>query len=106
ILSNLGMLKDGKLCLGGLLLLGKNPQQFRPTFTIQCVSVVGNSISTNEFRDKEDPFSGNLKELYEKTLSFITRNLKKIQKSKSFNSQAVLEIPIETIEELLVNSII
>lgn len=68
--------------------------------------MVGNSISTNEFRDKEDPFSGNLKELYEKTLSFITRNLKKIQKSKSFNSQAVLEIPIETIEELLVNSII
>lgn len=106
ILSNLGMLKDGKISLGGLLLFGKNPQQFRPTFTVQCVSVVGNEISSNEFRDKEEPFTGNLKELYDKTLSFITRNLKKIQKEESFNSQSELEIPIETIEELLVNALI
>ena len=106
ILSNLGMLKDGKISLGGLLLFGKNPQQFRPTFTVQCVSIVGNEISSNEFRDKEEPFTGNLKELYDKTLSFITRNLKKIQKEESFNSQSELEIPIETIEELLVNALI
>ncbi len=106
ILSNLGMLKDGKISLGGLLLFGKSPQQFRPTFTVQCVSVVGNEISSNEFRDKEEPFTGNLKELYHKTLSFITRNLKKIQKEESFNSQSELEIPIGTIEELLVNALI
>ncbi len=106
ILSNLGMLKDGKISLGGLLLFGKNPQQFRPTFTVQCVSVIGNTISTNEFRDKEEPFTGNLKELYDKTLSFITRNLKKVQREESFNSQSELEIPIETIEELLVNALI
>ncbi len=106
ILSNLGMLKDGKISLGGLLLFGKNPQQFRPTFTVQCVSVVGNEISSNEFRDKEEPFTGNLKDLYNQTLSFITRNLKKVQKEESFNSQSELEIPIETIEELLVNALI
>ncbi len=106
VLSNLGMLKDGKISLGGLLLFGKNPQQFRPTFTVQCVSIVGNEISSNEFRDKEDPFTGNLKDLYDKTLSFITRNLKKIQKEDGFNSQSELEIPIETIEELLVNALI
>lgn len=106
ILSNLGMLKDGKISLGGLLLFGKNPQQFRPTFTVQCVSVVGNEISSNEFRDKEEPFTGNLKDLYNQTLSFITRNLKKVQKEESFNSQSELEISIETIEELLVNALI
>lgn len=106
ILSNLGMLKDGKISLGGLLLFGKNPQQFRPTFTVQCVSVVGNEISSNEFRDKEEPFIGNLKELYNQTLSFITRNLNKVQKEESFNSQSKLEIPIQTIEELLVNALI
>jgi len=106
VLSNLGMLKEGNLTLGGLLLFGKNPQQYRPTFTVQCVSIVGNDISSNEYRDKEDPFTGNLKELYEKTLSFITRNLRKIQKENSFNSPSVLEIPIETIEELLVNALI
>ncbi len=106
VLTNLGMLKEGKLSLGGLLLFGKNPQQFRPTFTVQCVSFVGNHISSNEFRDKENPFSGNLKELYQKTLSFITRNLRKIQVSDGFNSLSELEIPIATIEELLVNALI
>ncbi len=106
ILSNLGMLNDGKISLGGLLLLGKNPQQFRPTLTVQCVSVVGNETSSNQFRDKEDPFSGNLKKLYNKTLSFITRNLRKVQVKDGFNSQSEMEIPIETIEELLANALI
>ena len=32
ILSNHGMLKDGKISLGGLLLFGKHPQHFRPLF--------------------------------------------------------------------------
>lgn len=106
VLSNLRMIKEGTLSLGGLLLFGKNPQQFRPTFTVQCVSFIGNDISSNEYRDKEEPFSGNLKELYEKTLSFITRNLRKVQLKKGFNTPAELEIPIETIEELLVNALI
>jgi len=106
LLSNMGMLKNGSLSLGGLLLFGKNPQQYRPTFTVQCVSIVGNDISSKDYRDKEDPFTGNLQELYEKTLSFITRNLKKIQQGDSFNSPSVLELPIETIEELLVNAFV
>lgn len=106
VLSNLGMIKEGKLSLGGLLLFGKNPQKLRPTFTVQCVSFVGNDISSTEYRDKEEPFTGNLKELYEKTLSFITRNLKKKQIKEGFNSQPELEIPIQTIEELLVNALI
>lgn len=106
VLTNLGMIKEGNLSLGCLLLFGKNPQQFRPTYTVQCVSIVGNDISSKEYRDKEDPFSGNLKELYHKTLSFITRNLRKVQIKEGFNSQPELEIPIESIEELLVNALI
>ncbi len=100
------MLKDGNLSLAGLLLFGKNPQLFRPTFTVQCVSVVGNDISSNKYRDKEEPFTGNLKEIYKKTLSFITRNLRKIQSKDGFNSLADLEISIEAIEELLINTLI
>ncbi len=106
LLSNMGMLRNGNLSLGGLLLFGKNPQQYRPTFTVQCVSIVGNDISSKDYRDKEDPFTGNLQELYKKTLSFVTRNLKKIQNEEGFNSPSVLEIPIETIEELLVNTLV
>ena len=102
----MGMLKNGNLSLGGLLLFGKNPQQYRATFTVQCVSIVGNDISSKNYRDKEDPFTGNIQKLYKNTLSFITRNLKKIQKNKGFNSPSALELPLETIEELLVNALI
>jgi predicted HTH transcriptional regulator len=73
------MLKEGNISLGALLLFGKHPQQYRPTFTVQCISFVGNEISSNKYRDKEDPFTGNLKQLYDKTLSFVTRNLKKFR---------------------------
>ena len=106
LLSNMAMLKNDNLTLAGLLLFGKNPQHYRPMFTVQCVSFVGDEISSKNFRDKEDPFSGNLQELYEKTISFITRNLKKVQIGESFNSPAELELPIETIEELLVNALV
>ncbi len=106
VLSNLGMIKEGNVSLGALLLFGKLPQQYRPTFTVQCISFVGNEISSNKYRDKEDPFTGNLKQLYDKTLSFVTRNLKKVQVESGFNSPAELEIPLETIEELLVNSLV
>lgn len=100
------MTKDNKLTLAGLLLLGKEPQKFKPLFTVQCVSYIGNEVSASSYRDKEDPFSGNLEQLYQRSLSFITRNLRKIQKEESFNSRPVLELPLETIEELLVNALV
>ena len=106
VLSNLGMLKDGKISLGGLLLFGKNPQKFRPTFTVQCTAIKGISIGSNSYENSKEPFTGNLQEVYEKTLSFIVQNLKEFQKEEGFNSKGVLEIPIETIEELLINALV
>ena len=106
LLSNLGMLKYGKISLGALLLFGKNPQQFRPTFTVQCVAVKGISIGSSSYENSKEPFTGNLQEVYEKTLSFIVQNLKEFQKEEGFNSKGVLEIPIETIEELLANALV
>jgi ATP-dependent DNA helicase RecG len=106
LLTNMGMLKDGNLSLGGLLLFGKNPQQFRPTFTVQCIAIKGNDISSNTFRSKKDPFSGSLQELYQRTLSFIVQTLNETQKEESFNSAGQLEIPLATIEELLVNTLV
>ena len=106
ILTNMGFMKDGQLTLAGLLLFGKNPQHFKPAYTVQCVSFVGNEISTTEYRDKEEPFTGNLSELFEQSISFITRNLKKIQVKEGFNTISKLEIPNEPIEEFVVNSLI
>lgn len=104
--ANMGMLKDGNLTLGGLLLFGKNPQAFKPTFTVHCIAFKGNDVSENGYRSKKDPFEGNLKEVYEKTLSFILQNLNETQIDSNFNSQGQLEIPIEAIIELLVNALV
>jgi len=106
ILNNMGFAKDDTVTLAGLLLFGKNPQAFKPLFTVQCISFVGNEITGKEYRDNEPPFEGNLLSLYEKTMTFINRNLHKIQKEESFNSIGQLEIPKEALEELVVNSLI
>lgn len=106
LLSNMGMLKNGNLTLGGLLLFGKNPQLFRPRFTVHCIAIKGNDISTNNYRNKKEPFEGSIDEIYAKTLSFIVQNLKETQTDNDFNSAGKLEIPIETIIELLVNALV
>lgn len=106
ILNNMGFAKNEKLTLAGLLLFGKNPQAFRPVFSVQCISFVGNDVAGTEFRDSEPPFEGNLTELYEQTMRFILRNLHKRQVGESFNILGELEIPREALEELVVNSLI
>jgi len=106
LLSNMGMQKNNSLTLGGLLLFGKNPQQFKPTFTVHCIAVKGNDISSNSYRNKKEPFIGNMQEVYDKTMSFIVQNLKEVQKKEGFNTLGELEIPIETIQELLVNALV
>ncbi len=106
ILNNMGLAKDNKLTLAGLLLFGKKPQAFKPVFSVQCIAFVGNDIAGKEYRDSEPPFEGNLSELYEKTMSFMLRNLRKVQVEESFNSLGELEIPKEALEELVVNALI
>ena len=106
VLNNMGFAKDEKLTLAGLLLFGKKPQAFKPVFSVQCISFVGNDVSGTEFRDSEPPFEGNLTELYEQTMRFILRNLHKVQVEESFNILGGLEIPKEALEELVVNSLI
>ncbi|PIS28586.1 MAG: ATP-dependent DNA helicase [Candidatus Marinimicrobia bacterium CG08_land_8_20_14_0_20_45_22] len=106
ILNNMGFARDEKLTLAGLLLFGQKPQIFKPVFSIHCVAFVGNDVAGREYRDNEPPFEGNLSELYEKTMDFIRRNLRKIQVKESFNSLGKLEIPQEVFEELIVNALI
>jgi len=106
ILNNMGFARDEKLTLAGLLLFGKKPQLFKPVFSVHCIAFVGDDIAGKEYRDNEPPFEGNLSELYDKTMSFIYRNLRKIQVRESFNSLGELEIPKEVFEELIVNALI
>ena len=106
ILNNMGFAKNEKLSLVGLLLFGKRPQAFKPVFSVQCIAYVGNDIAGNKFRDSEPPFEGNLTKVYEQTMSFILRNLHRVQVAESFNILGELEIPKEVLEELVVNALI
>jgi len=106
ILNNMGFADGEQLSLAGLLFFGLNPQAFKPVFSVQCVAFVGNDIAGNEYRDSEPPFEGNLTKLYEQTMSFILRNLHRVQVEKSFNTLGRLEIPEKALEELVVNALI
>ena len=109
LLQNLQLMdKIGQLTLSGLLLLGKSIQRYRPVFTIKCVSFVGNTEASTQFRDKmrDRDAEGNLLTQYNAAISFVTRNLKTVQVEKEFNTQGQLEIPLEVFVEILTNAFI
>ena len=105
-LENLNLLSEGQLTLAGLLLFSDRRQQFRPQFTIQCVSVDADDITGNTFSDSEAPIEGNMLTVFQKAIGFVDRNMRKQQTGTSFNSPAIWEIPYEVFEELLVNALI
>ena len=105
-LENLNLLSEGQLTLAGLLLFSDRRQQFRPQFTIQCVSVDADDITGNTFSDSEAPIEGNMLTVFQKAIGFVDRNMRKQQTGNSFNSPAIWEIPYEVFEELLVNALI
>jgi ATP-dependent DNA helicase RecG len=105
LLNNLGLARDTRLNLSGLMLFGNKPQKYRPAFVIKAVSFVGNDSAGNEYRDSQD-ISGCLRDLYKETLSFLMRNLHRVQNGKDFNTEGDLEIPPAALEELVVNMLV
>jgi predicted HTH transcriptional regulator len=105
-LENLNLMRDRNLTLAGLLFFSHNRSKYRPQFSLQCVSVHTETFVNNSFTDNETPFEGNMGQVFDRTISFIDRNLKKIPIGKTFNSQTVWEIPYEVFEELIVNALI
>lgn len=98
---------DGKvLTLAGLLLIGSNPQSFKPLFSVRCISFVGNELNSGNFKDKVDLLEGNIMALYNNSMDFIIRNLRHIQIGPGFNQLGQLEIPREVLDEILVNSLV
>ena len=108
ILKNNGLvMEDGTLTVAALMLMGKYPQRWLPAFTVRCVSFVGNSIGGTEFRDKSgNDADGNAVHLYNYIISFLTRNLRKKQVEKDFNSQGELEVSTASLSEIVTNGIL
>jgi ATP-dependent DNA helicase RecG len=105
ILENLKIINDGKCTICGLVLFQKEPDIDRITSMVKAVSFVGNEIGVDRYRDKEY-INGDIVSVYKKSMSFLDRQLRKIQIDDNFNSRAVWEIPEEALQEEVVNSLV
>ena len=106
ILENLNLAKDGMFTLAGLLLFSENRHKFRPLYTVQCIAVDDTVITGDTYSDTEPPMEGTLNEIYEKTMGFINRNMRKIPEGNGFNSSHKWEIPRQVFEEIVVNALV
>lgn len=105
LLSNLGLLVDGRLTLAGLLLFGKDPQRYRRVDVVKCVRFAGTDMAGSTYFDSED-LQGNLFSLYKGIMAFLNRNLRHEQRGQGFNSIGIPEIPLEALEEFVVNMLL
>jgi predicted HTH transcriptional regulator len=87
------------------LLFSNKRHIFRPHFSVQCVSLDG-TIVEYTFNDNESVFEGTIQEVFQKTIDFIGRHMKKVPIEPGFNSQTQWEIPHEVFEELIVNALV
>lgn len=105
VLSNLKLAEGPNLNLAGLLLFGQNPQVHRPYCMVKAVSFSGIQIHDTRFEDKED-IIGNLEDIYQRCLSFLRRNLKRLQVTEEFNRPGRLEISESALTEALINALV
>jgi predicted HTH transcriptional regulator len=105
LLNNLGLARDETLNLAGLLLFGVKPQLRQPAFVVKAVSFVGNDPAGEKYRDSED-IDGCLRDMHRGTMSFLTRNLRREQGEKGFNTEGDVEVPVGALEELVVNMLL
>ena len=105
LLTNLNIMKDKRLTLGGLLFFSHNPQKYRPAFCIKAISFFGNSIGGNEYRSSKD-IVGTIPKMFDQAMDFFTANLHAIQAGQNFNSVGKLEVSQIALEELLQNALV
>ena len=89
LLRNLHFIRpDGKINVAAMLLFGKYTQRWLPVMTAKCISYIGNSVGGTQFRDKmhDMEIEGNLLHQFRTIMNFFTRNLRKVQVEKEFNS--------------------
>ncbi len=109
LLRNLRFIRpDGQLTKAAMMLFGKYTQRWLPEITAKCISFLGNSVGGTQFRDKmhDMEIEGNLLHQYRSIMNFFTRNLRKVQVKREFNSLGELEIPYESLTEYVVNALV
>ena len=105
ILHNLNLAKGGFLNVAGALLFANNVQFRLPAFIVKCVTYPGVDIDEDEYLDSQD-VAGTLRQVFDDTLGFVLRHIKRVQADQGVNSLGELEVPRIVFEELLVNALI
>ena len=94
--------------LGGLLALGRFPQQFFPQLMISFASYPGGSkdvIVGDERMDDRAVLEGSIPDMIDDAVSVVVRNLRVRRVSKGAGAQDVPEIPIDAIREAIANAV-
>ena len=106
LLQNMNLATDtGCLNLAGVLLFTERPEWIKPQFVVKAIRYPGNEIHVSDYLDTED-FSGPLSKVFDNSLSFVMRNMHKVQNGRGVNAPGLPEIPEPVFEELLVNALI
>jgi len=105
LLDNMKLAEGEYLNLAGLLLFAKNPQLHRPYCMVKAVAFRSTSIADTAYDDKDD-IIGNLEDIYMTCMSFLRRNLRKVQPSAEFNQSGKLEISERALSETIVNALL
>ncbi|MBL4761439.1 MAG: putative DNA binding domain-containing protein [Gammaproteobacteria bacterium] len=105
LLQNLNLAKEGVLNIAGALLFGRNVQYRLPAFIVKCVTYPGVDINEDEYLDSQDVV-GTLRAVFDDTLGFVLRHIKRVQGAQGVNSLGELEIPKVVFEELIANALI
>ena len=105
VIENLNLSRNGVLNIAGTLLFGKNCGYRLPAFIVKCVTYPYIDIDEDKYIDSQD-ISGSLKSVFDDTLGFVLRNVRRVQKDKNVNSLGELEIPKIVFEELITNALI
>jgi ATP-dependent DNA helicase RecG len=105
LLNNLRLTRETTLNLAGLMVFGRHPQRHRPVFVVKAVSFVGDDPAGDKYRDSQD-IKGCLRDLHKGMMSFLARNLRRVQGGKGVNTEGDLEVPLAALEELVVNMLL
>ena len=99
-------MRNSHLTLAGLLFFGKEPQAFRPAFTIKAVMFAGNDIGESNYRSKPEDLTGPIPELFKQGMMYVKSCMKYLQNDQGFNSHGVPEVSVIALEEVLQNALI
>ena len=109
ILNLMGIIKDGKPTLAGVLCFHEYPQALFPQLCITAVVVpgvkIGDKGNEGERFSANKRIEGTIKEMLDKTMLFITRNMREKTIIENGKRNDKTEYPIDAVREVVINAL-